>query len=149
MRDKPHRIRIVKFKGKELKQTLFLRRTTTPISLCSAADSRTEQVIFYLSFDFHLQFTDKSVGALCVLWSLLKLSKILPHMVLQFIHIMRKVWNFHSWALKYVITNDFFPTELILYVVKKNKQTKYKQTNINNNNNNKKKTWKVNNPYQL
>ena len=149
MRDKPHRIRIVKFKGKELKQTLFLRRTTTPISLCSAADSRTEQVIFYLSFDFHLQFTDKSVGALCVLWSLLKLSKILPHMVLQFIHIMRKVWNFHSWALKYVITNDFFPTELILYVVKKNKQTKYKQTNINNNNNNNKKTWKVNNPYQL
>ena len=68
MREKPHRIRIVKFKGEELKQTSFLRRTT-PISLCSAADSRTEQLIFYLSFDFHLQFTDKSVGAsaLCVL----------------------------------------------------------------------------------
>ena len=64
MREKPHRIRIVKFKGEELKQTSFLRRTTTPISLCSAADSRTEQLIFYLSFDFHLQFTDKSVGAL-------------------------------------------------------------------------------------
>ena len=69
MRDKPHRIRIVKFKGKELKQTSFLRRTTTPISLCSAANSRTEQVIFYLSFDFHLQFTDKSVGSLCVLFT--------------------------------------------------------------------------------
>ena len=67
MREKPHRIRIVKFKGEELKQTSFLRHTTTPISLYSAADSRTEQLIFYLSFDFHLQFTDKSVGALCVL----------------------------------------------------------------------------------
>ena len=69
MRDKPHRIRIVKFKGKELKQTSFLRRTTSPISLCSAANSRTEQVIFYLLFDFHLQFTDKSVGSLCVLFT--------------------------------------------------------------------------------
>ena len=69
MRDKPHRIRIVKFKGKELNQISFLRRTTTPISLCSAANSRTEQVIFYLSFDFHLQFTDKSVGSLCVLFT--------------------------------------------------------------------------------
>ena len=69
MREKPHRIRIVKFKGEELKQTSFLRRTTTPISLCSAADSRTKQVIFYLLFDFHLQFTDKSVGALCVLFT--------------------------------------------------------------------------------
>ena len=47
---------------KELTETLFLHRRTTSISLCFAADSRTEQVSFYLSFNFHLQFTSKSKG---------------------------------------------------------------------------------------
>ena len=44
---------------KELTETLFLHRRTTSISLCFAAHSRTEQVSFYLSFNFHLQFSNK------------------------------------------------------------------------------------------
>ena len=33
-----------------------------------AADSRTEQVSFYLSFNFHLQFTNKSKGSPIVIY---------------------------------------------------------------------------------
>ena len=44
---------------KEPTGTLFLHHRTTSISLCFAADSRTEQVSFYLSFNFHLQFKNK------------------------------------------------------------------------------------------
>ena len=47
-------------------RTSFLHRRTTSISLCPAADSRTEQVSFYLSFNFYLQLTNKSVGSLCI-----------------------------------------------------------------------------------
>ena len=55
---------IVKFTDKAPTQTSFLRFRTIFISLCSAADSRTEQVSFNLSFNFHLQFTNKSVVSL-------------------------------------------------------------------------------------
>ena len=44
--------------------TSFSHRKTTSISLFCAADSRTEQVSFHLSSNFHLQFTNKSVGSL-------------------------------------------------------------------------------------
>ena len=47
-------------------RTSFLHRRTTSISLCPAADSRTEQVSFYLSFNFYLQLTNNSVGSLCI-----------------------------------------------------------------------------------
>ena len=50
----------------ELTRTSFLHRRTTSISLCPAADSRTEQVSFYLSFNFYLQLTNNSVGSLCI-----------------------------------------------------------------------------------
>ena len=45
-----------------IKRTLFLHRRTTSIHFTPAADSRTEQVSFYLLFNFHSQFTNKSVG---------------------------------------------------------------------------------------
>ena len=52
MQDQPHKIEHCKIYNKVLTQTItsFLHRTTTSISLCSAADSRTEQVSFFLSF---------------------------------------------------------------------------------------------------
>ena len=48
---------------REIKRTLFLHTTEQlPFHYAPAADSRTEQVSFYLSFNFHLQFTNKSKG---------------------------------------------------------------------------------------
>ena len=56
----------MKFTNKALTQTSFLHRRTTSISLCSTADSRTEQVSFYLIFNCHLfmLFSNKSVVSL-------------------------------------------------------------------------------------
>ena len=53
---------------KVLTQTSFLHHRTTSISLLlRSRDSRTEQESFYLSFDFHLQFTNRSVHVyICV-----------------------------------------------------------------------------------
>ena len=52
MQEQPHKIKHCKIYDKVLTQTItsFLHRTTTSISLCSAADSRTELVSFFLSF---------------------------------------------------------------------------------------------------
>ena len=50
---------------REIKRTLFMFLHSTeqlPFHLAPAADLRTEQVSFYLSFNFHLQFTNKSKG---------------------------------------------------------------------------------------
>ena len=47
---------------------LRYRRHAGPLSLRTTADSsigKTKQVRFYLLFNFHLQFTNKSVGSLC------------------------------------------------------------------------------------
>lgn len=53
-----NKLSAVKFTDKAPTQTLFLHRRQTSIwSLCSTADSRKEQVSFYLSFDFHFQLT--------------------------------------------------------------------------------------------
>ena len=54
---------MLKKREREIKRTLFLHSTEQlPFHLAPAADSRTEQVSFYLSFNFHLQFTNKSKG---------------------------------------------------------------------------------------
>ena len=54
---------MLKKREREIKRTLFLHSTEQlPFHLAPAADSRTEQVSFYLSFNFHLQFTSKSKG---------------------------------------------------------------------------------------
>ena len=52
MQEQPHKIKHCKIYDKVLTQTItsFLHRTTTSISLCSAADSRTELVSSFLSF---------------------------------------------------------------------------------------------------
>ena len=52
MQDQPHKIKHCKIYDKVLTQTItsFLHRIATSISLCSAADSRTEQVSFFRSF---------------------------------------------------------------------------------------------------
>ena len=48
---------------REIKRTLFLHSTEQlPFHFAPAEDSRTEQVSFYLSFNFQLQFTNKSKG---------------------------------------------------------------------------------------
>ena len=48
---------------RQIKRTLFLHSTEQlPFHFAPAEDSRTEQVSFYLSFNFHLQFTNKSMG---------------------------------------------------------------------------------------
>ena len=48
---------------REIKRTLFLHSTEQlSFHFAPAEDSRTEQVSFYLSFNFHLQFTNKSKG---------------------------------------------------------------------------------------
>ena len=54
---------------REIKRTLFLHSTEQlPFHLAPAADSRTEQVSFYLSFNFHLQSTNKSKGFRMVIY---------------------------------------------------------------------------------
>ena len=61
-RDTPHKINhceIYWVKAPIRARTSFLRRRISSISLCFAADSRTEQVRFYLSFFSHLQFTKR------------------------------------------------------------------------------------------
>ena len=66
MQEQPHKIKHCKIYDKVLTQTItsFLHRTTTSISLCSAADSRTELVSFFSLICFHLQLTNISVGSL-------------------------------------------------------------------------------------
>ena len=59
-------------------RTSFLHRRTTSISFCPAADSRTEQVSFYLSFNSHLQLTNKSLCSLCINY----ISTHLQHIVI-------------------------------------------------------------------
>ena len=58
---------------REIKRTLFLHSTEQlPFHLAPArapaADSRTEQVRFYLSFNFQLQSTNKSKGFRTVIY---------------------------------------------------------------------------------
>ena len=60
---------MLKKREREIKRTLFLHSTEQlPFHLAPAADSRTEQVSFYLSFNFHLQFTNKSKGFSMVIY---------------------------------------------------------------------------------
>ena len=60
---------MLKKREREIKRTLFLHPTEQlPFHLAPAADSRTEQVSFYLSFNFHLQFTNKSKGSPMVIY---------------------------------------------------------------------------------
>ena len=60
---------MLKKREREIKRTLFLHSTEQlPFHLAPAADSRTEQVSFYLSFNFHLQFTNKSKGSPIVIY---------------------------------------------------------------------------------
>ena len=54
MRDKPRKIKHCEIYKQSTDTTSFLHRRTIFISLRSAADSRTEQVSFNLSFNFHL-----------------------------------------------------------------------------------------------
>ena len=54
---------------REIKRTLFLHSTEQlPFHFAPAADSRTEQVSFYLSFNFQLQSTNKSKGFRTVIY---------------------------------------------------------------------------------
>ena len=53
----------------EKARTFFLHPTEQlPFHSAPAEDSRTEQVSFYLSFNFHLQFTNKSKGSPMVIY---------------------------------------------------------------------------------
>ena len=64
MRDKPHEVKHCEISTKRRYKHRFCILKKTSISLCSAADSRTDQVHFYLLFNFHVQLTNGNVGSL-------------------------------------------------------------------------------------
>ena len=59
MQDKPHKIKLCEIYRQSADANICFCIVE---QLCTAVDSRTERESFYLSFDFHLQFTNESVG---------------------------------------------------------------------------------------
>ena len=59
MQDKPHKIKHCEIYGQSAYTNICFCIVE---QLCTPADTRTEHESFYLSFDFHLQFTNESVG---------------------------------------------------------------------------------------
>ena len=53
---------------REIKRTFLHPTEQLPFHFAPEEDSRTEQVSFYLSFNFHLQFTNKSKGSPMVIY---------------------------------------------------------------------------------